>query len=322
MLHRNTIALIIIFSILLTYCSKDPEQSPNEPPQVDPGPRDTLAVFSIPSNNGPCNKAYVAGTYRQQTALNTSNIVSIPVMVTQTGAWTFSTDTVNGMRFSGSGRFTRIGSQLMILNGSGTPVNAGSFSIPITAGGVSCDFPVTVANNWIVSVRGIFSMGFSFDENMKPYGFSSTDNINSFSCLSLVRATAQSDTVVARLVNARKGIVEPWDNYYNSVLIVSFSNINAYDSATNLNAVDTAGKVQIWIYRKDGKDLVPASGNKPAIRMVIQVPGTFEWSHYSFSGTLGMPYPYLNPWYNVNAAFMENMFASTDWKLQYLIRRD
>lgn len=105
----------------------------------------TKAVYTLAGSPNTCSNSIVAGTYEEGTPLNSSNTVSLYVDVTSTGNFSMSTTAVNGMTFVfPQGEFTKTGPQLVILQGLGTPDSAGTFTVPITAGGTSCSFNVTV----------------------------------------------------------------------------------------------------------------------------------------------------------------------------------
>ncbi len=70
---------------------------------------------------------------------------TLTVDVASVGSYNVTTNTVNGISFSGSGYFSSIGQHPLILTGSGTPISAGTFTYTPTgvpAGG--CGFPITV----------------------------------------------------------------------------------------------------------------------------------------------------------------------------------
>jgi hypothetical protein len=111
-------------------------------------PGGTQAVYTLtPGTAGACSNSALAGTYQTGTTLSATNRVSLQVNVTTPGAWTVSTNTVNGMRFGGTGTFTATGPQTITLQGTGTPVTAGTSNIPVTAGTSTCSFPVTVTQS-------------------------------------------------------------------------------------------------------------------------------------------------------------------------------
>jgi hypothetical protein len=104
------------------------------------------AVFSLQGAGGNCLGDSVHGTYVKGTALNGTNTVEVKVNVTTIGTYNISTTPINGITFSGSGAFGVTGVQVVTLAGTGTPVNSGSITVSITAGGTSCTFLVVVAN--------------------------------------------------------------------------------------------------------------------------------------------------------------------------------
>lgn len=89
-----------------------------------------------------CGSATVNGTYTAGVPLDATNTATISVNVTTTGGYSIS-GTANGMTFSSSGNFTATGPQLVILTGTGTPVAAGTFSVPVPAATTPCSFSVT-----------------------------------------------------------------------------------------------------------------------------------------------------------------------------------
>jgi len=111
-----------------------------------------LAVYVLESgfgNPNPCIYT-LAGTYISNTPLTNSNTVSIRVYVTYPGNFTISTEMINGMMFSYTGRFTAIGIQNVLLYGTGTPARTGTYTLipeivgPHPLGGQACAISVTV----------------------------------------------------------------------------------------------------------------------------------------------------------------------------------
>ena len=90
-----------------------------------------------------CSSVVIDGLYEDGTQLNASNLVDITVNVTSTGPYNISTTATNGMVFSASGTFAATGSTVITLVGSGTPINAGTFNIPVP-GTTPCTFPLVV----------------------------------------------------------------------------------------------------------------------------------------------------------------------------------
>lgn len=95
-----------------------------------------------------CGTAQVNGTYKKGTALNATNTITMSVYVNAIGAYNITTNTVNGMSFSGSGTFTSTGQQTITLQGTGTPVTFDNADIAITAntpsGNANCSVTVLI----------------------------------------------------------------------------------------------------------------------------------------------------------------------------------
>ncbi|WP_313092942.1 hypothetical protein [Chryseobacterium flavum] len=94
-----------------------------------------------------CGTATVNGVYKVGTALTASNTITLPVNVTVLGSYTVTTNTVDGISFSGSGTFTSTGNQNITLSGTGTPTSTSVKTITITSdsqGGVSTTCSVNV----------------------------------------------------------------------------------------------------------------------------------------------------------------------------------
>lgn len=99
------------------------------------------AYFSMGSG-GICTNVTPAGTYQINTPLNNSNTVAIGVQVITPGTYSLTTTIVNGVSFSASGVFTSIGSQTLILIGSGTPTTSGNFNYSFPGVALTCSFNV------------------------------------------------------------------------------------------------------------------------------------------------------------------------------------
>jgi hypothetical protein len=111
-----------------------------------------LATYVLESGFGtpnPCTFT-VQGSYTNNTALSSSNVVIIKTYVTVPGNFTIASDVVNGMMFSYTGTFSVTGPQFVSLQGTGTPLAAGVFTFipaivgPHPLGGQSCGFTITV----------------------------------------------------------------------------------------------------------------------------------------------------------------------------------
>jgi hypothetical protein len=91
-----------------------------------------------------CFDYVVSGNYNQGDALTVDNTATVMVNVLIPGPYSIKTGTVDGISFSKSGTFTSTGSQQLVLQGSGEPVNPGTFLFKPNTGFSSCNFEVTV----------------------------------------------------------------------------------------------------------------------------------------------------------------------------------
>jgi hypothetical protein len=96
-----------------------------------------------------CGTATVNGIYKVGVALTASNTITLPVVVTALGSYSITTNTVDGISFSGSGTFTVTGNQNVTLYGTGTPTSTAIKTMTITSdsqGAVSttCTANVTI----------------------------------------------------------------------------------------------------------------------------------------------------------------------------------
>jgi hypothetical protein len=97
-----------------------------------------------------CTPQSVQGDYTAGIALNNSNSITVSPYVTVKGSYTISTYKINGMIFSASGTFTAPGNYSIPLQGSGTPLVVGTFTVtpfiigPAPIGGSSCSVDINV----------------------------------------------------------------------------------------------------------------------------------------------------------------------------------
>lgn len=120
-----------------------------------------------------CTGATPAGTYTVGTALVPgTNTVQINVNVTTAGAYTISTDTVNGMYFNASGNFpTAPATVPVILAGNGTPAAAGPWTFTVRFGTSTCTFQVTVVPAPVIDYfprTTNSNWSYEYDDNVDP----------------------------------------------------------------------------------------------------------------------------------------------------------
>lgn len=94
---------------------------------------------------GDCMPHFVNGVYSTGSALRDTNFVTVDVIVTKPGAYTITTDTVNGYYFKGTGTFNAVDTfQNVVLKGFGTPSVAGIDRFTVSFSGTFCEFEVDV----------------------------------------------------------------------------------------------------------------------------------------------------------------------------------
>jgi hypothetical protein len=93
-----------------------------------------------------CTSATVNGTYISGVALTNVNTTTITTDVVSIGDFKIYTDTIDGISFSKSGKFTKTGIQTVTLNGSGIPEMPQNISFILSGGTSSCSFNASVRN--------------------------------------------------------------------------------------------------------------------------------------------------------------------------------
>ncbi len=102
------------------------------------------ADYVLSGSPNDCTTPKYNGTFMALKALSASNIVIINVTVISTGDYSITTDTVDGISFSASGRFTTTGDQQVTLTGSGTPNSPGLFYFHLNTPSSQCTFSLQV----------------------------------------------------------------------------------------------------------------------------------------------------------------------------------
>ncbi|UAY52605.1 hypothetical protein [Ferruginibacter albus] len=137
LLKSLLLSFVVITGLIISGCSKD-----------SPSGGTTQAVYTLGGAPGACAGFTLgAGNYIAGTALGGTNTVTISVTVTTAGTYSFTTATVNGIKFSANGTFSSTGAQTVTLAGSGTPTASGSFSYSLTGGSSTCTFSVDVTSS-------------------------------------------------------------------------------------------------------------------------------------------------------------------------------
>jgi hypothetical protein len=111
---------------------------------VEVKPLPPPAVFTLSGAPNNCAPITINGFYIHSKPLDNANTVVVQVDVITPGAYTLSTNIVNGFGFAASGVFTAAGLQNVILRGSGVPIVQGTTTITPRTGASFCNFSVTV----------------------------------------------------------------------------------------------------------------------------------------------------------------------------------
>ncbi len=126
----------------------------------------TPAVFTLAGGPDTCMNYVLAGNYAVDTPMTAANSVTVKVNVTTAGTYSISTTQNNGISFSGVGVLSATGAQTITLMASGTPAQAVSTTMLLTAGNSTCSFvvdvsggfdyfPRTANNNWSYQYDGV-----------------------------------------------------------------------------------------------------------------------------------------------------------------------
>lgn len=112
--------------ILLLSCEKETSEDSSRLPT------DSTAVFTLTADDADCSVLKVDGGLWVGVVLGEDVSIKAEVEVLKAGNWKYSTDTINGFFFAGSGSFTETGNKEIILKGSGVPDKPGNyiFSFP------------------------------------------------------------------------------------------------------------------------------------------------------------------------------------------------
>ncbi|TWP23292.1 hypothetical protein ETU08_08030 [Apibacter muscae] len=110
----------------------------------------TISVLPALANvNIQCSTVIVDGVYVVKKPLTETNTIALNVSTTNEGSWEITSNTVNGISFSGSGNFSAAGTYPVTLQGNGTPIESGEYTFKLNASGngsiTNCDFKVKIA---------------------------------------------------------------------------------------------------------------------------------------------------------------------------------
>ncbi len=107
------------------------------------------AIYTFNGAGGSCTNSNLSGNYFIDSTLGMGDSVVLGVDVTRAGTYQITTNTADGIQFSGSGNFADTGEQVVTLKGAGTLAAGGSFSfMPVSDS--ACSFTVDVTQGHVV----------------------------------------------------------------------------------------------------------------------------------------------------------------------------
>src|SRR5687768_15671827 len=110
-------AIACCICLFLVGCRKENPGTPSEP----------KAIFTIAPLSSGCSDIIIGGSFFTGEAITDTDSIQVKVDVLETGAWTYSSDTINGISFSGGGTINNTGLQHISVAPKGTPVLHGNF---------------------------------------------------------------------------------------------------------------------------------------------------------------------------------------------------
>jgi hypothetical protein len=141
-----TSLLLLSCFIFFVTCKKEYSYEGGGSPPPPPGPVGN-GTFTLAGSPNDCQNFIARGNYIANTRLVSSNTVDIHVNVIVAGNYTLTTDTLDGIWFSGSGTFTNTGDQTITLAGNGIAEFARNLIFTLLTGSSTCTFKVIVTNS-------------------------------------------------------------------------------------------------------------------------------------------------------------------------------
>jgi len=207
------------------------------------------ATGTLGSSAGACTSVAFNGSYQQGVIMNAGNSVTVQVNVTTPGAYTISTDSINGVRFSGSGIFSATGIQSVALTGAGTPLNDGVQNYNVTFGTSMCGFTITYLPATAPS-GDYFPLSLNSNWTYGLVGGSTSDNVTNkvieyapilggqtYQTLQASQSSTAVDSLYFR---------KPGGDYYQ---YVDFSKVFGFDQYVGSEFIflkDNIGTLQTW----------------------------------------------------------------------------
>jgi sRNA-binding regulator protein Hfq len=140
-------------------------------------------IGQVPPNKLNCSSISVNGSSIINTPLNSTNTITIDVVVNSFDTYTINTNTVNGYSYSATGAFSVLGINTITLIGTGTPLNdkTDTLLINFVGTGFSCSIANTVIPQPYASCLEYFNNGFTTD-GIYSIDVDGTGTKNAFDC--------------------------------------------------------------------------------------------------------------------------------------------
>lgn len=253
--------IFLLSSFLFTACNKELSFENGE---LQTGGISGTAVFTLYGSPGTCSDALINGDYNVAIPLGTSNTVTIAVNVTTIGTYTVSTNTINGVSFSGTSSFLSTGDQTITLTGNGTPVASGNFIF--TPGVNGCSFTIDFSEAGVITDNYFRS---TVD------GVATTFNVN---------LTASSPVVTGFSINGDASV-----SFNSPTLSIALNNLTGTITTGTYNLLSLAAPSPIFcfpLYDDGSVTWAQATNGQPGTFTVIVTSKTANRINGTFTGTL------------------------------------
>jgi hypothetical protein len=234
------------------------------------GPAVSPSTFTLGGTSGCDAMAY--GTYTEGIPVNQTNYATISVDVPSTGLgyYYITTNTVNGISFSGSGVFTAPGVQTVTLYAFGTPLNAGPtpviYSIDPGNGTGTCNLSVLINGDFIVG---------TFDGQVRYFNLGNA-----------VDPTASAGFVGAASPNTLSIDGNTFLSTDNPSIRIFFNNvITITDNTTYISSTLPSNRQLNCTFRDESGNIF-TGGNDPAEPFTLNIISIQGRCTGTFSGTL------------------------------------
>lgn len=256
------------------------------------------AIGTLGITAGACTSFILAGTYQAGIAFNTGNTVQVQVNVTTPGSYHISSDSVNGVRFSGTGIFTTAGLKNVTLTGAGTPLNQGLQNFTVTYGTSACGFPITflppvgpsddyfplsLNSNWTYDLTG----GSTADEiTFTAINYSPTNGGESYQTIQ--QTQTQTNAVVDSFYYRKPG-----GDYYEYIDFSKYFGFDHYVGSEFIFLKDNVGTTQTWTSPVI-KGTIGGIADSGYVQMTILAKGVpVSLSGYNFPDVIKVQYQYF-----------------------------